>query len=407
MDSIQALLTDTYSLRRAAVVELPEFPTDVLPIVYGDMIGGKNGLVYCPGIVEETNTYLIADHAIVSEANGNTPTFYVDNTEVVPASWTEATTIAGQIVATVTMATSFAGSRIGYRGQGRASLAGTLIENPVSVVEDFLSTFVGVSADDFDRTALETARSRAAAFEYKCAGVIDADRPPSTTISEILACFGGFYYIDPAGKIVIVIDDGTVPALSGTSEHVRSHEFEAMEATWTRADIVNRAAVNYTRNSYDITLQQRFQDSDDGIAAQDSRSVQLHGASGPGSTEAALEFAWCRDGDTIQRVQRVIVARLATPRAKIRTSVPGWRLAHLDVGDHVGFSCDRLFDEYGRRLKNQVGLIEEIAVDCDAIKVDLTFRDTGAYIARAEIADGSVKADGTALAGADRDLRDY
>jgi hypothetical protein len=399
MGSLQALLTDTFSLRRAFVVDAPQYATDFLPLIYGDLTGGKGGLSYCPGIVEATNTYLIADHRIQSAANGNAPTFYADGVVVSPASWTEATTVAGRTAATVTFSTSYAGMRVGYRGRGRASDAGALIENPISMVEDFLTTFVGVDAQDFDRTALESSRALAAALGYKCAGVLDLDRSPATTISEVLACFAGYYFINPAGRIVLVLDDGRVPSLSGTADHIRSSEFEGAEASWSRPEVVNRVAVSFTRNAYDNGLQQKYQDFDDGEDTRDATSIAVHGEAGPGSTESALEFPWARDANSVRTAQRIIVSRLATPRARIRVGVPGWRIAHLDVGDHVGFSWDRLFDGEGRRLKNQVGLIEEIGIDLDALKVDVTLRDTGAWIARAYPADGTSRAGWTGTSG--------
>lgn len=404
--SLQSLLTDTFPLRRAGVVAGPEFETDVLPLVYGDLCGGKGGVSYCPGIVETTFTYLIADHPILSAAAGNSPQFYVDGIETAPASWADSVTVAGRSCSTVTFSASQAGSRIGFRGQGKVS-GGVLITNPIAVVEDFLVNVVGVPAAAFEATALATAKATAARAGYVCAGVLATDRAPGTTISEILACFGGYYYIDPRGQIVVVLDDGRTPDLAGLAGHLRAQEFEQAEATWARSDVVNQAAVNYCYNAYDITLQQKYQATSDGAVTADAASQRLHGPSGPGVTEAAMEFPWARDGDTVQAVQRVIVSRFATPRAKIRVQVPGYRLVHLDVGDYVGFSWPCLRDAQGLPLMNQIGLVEEVAVDGDAPQVALTIRDTGGYIAAAARADGTVQADAEAQAGAARDRRDY
>jgi len=386
--SLQSLLTDVFSLRRASIVAGPEFPTDILPILYGDLIGGKGGVSYCPGIIESTNTYLIADHAIVSAANGNTPTFYSDNVITVPTSWNDNDTVDGRPAATVTFSTSLSGTRVGYRGMGKAT-GGVFLTNPIWVIYDFLTTVVGVSPSDFDSTSLEAAKAKA--YPYACAGILETDRSPASTISEILACFGGYYYIGSNGKLVLVIDDGTTPQMSGLSGHIRSHEFEQAEASWTRADVTNQAAVAYTKNHYDISLQQRFQDIDDGAVTADAASQRVYGASGPGVSEATLEFPWCRDLATVRAVQSVIVYRLATPRARIRVSSPSFRLAHLDVGDHVGFSWPRLSDDLGRPLINQIGIIEEVSINADAPSVDLAIRDTGSYL----------------LNGSVRDRRDY
>jgi hypothetical protein len=93
------------------------------------------------------------------------------------------------------------------------------------------------------------------------------------------------------------------------------------------------------------------------------------------------------------------VSRLATPRARIRMQSPGYRLVHLDVGDHVGFSWPRLYDDQARPLKNQIGLIEEVAVDGDNPQVALTIRDTGAYLSRGQRLDGAEKFGFTSLSG--------
>lgn len=406
--SLQALLTDTYSLRRAAVVDWPEYPTDLLPLIYGNLTGGKGGISYCPGIIETSSTYLIADHAIASATDGNSPTFYVDGVETEPSAWNAADTVGGRTAATVTFAASQAGSRVGYRGMG-AVYGGIHLTNPVSIVEHFLTAFVGLTSADFDSTALAMAKATATRLGYICAGVVDTDRAPGTTVSELLSCFAGYYYISPAGKMVIVIDDGVTPDLPGIPRGavLRAHEMEQAEATWTLGAIVNRCAASYARNAYDISLQQRFQDTDDGMDTQNAASVQLYGARGPGATEAALEWPWVRDAASVQTAQSVIVSRLALPRASLRVASPSFRLAHLKVGQHVVYSWPRLFDEYRRPLVNQIGLIEEVGIDGDTPQVHLTMRDTGAYVSRTYPANGDYTAGGSIQAGSERDRRDY
>ena len=396
--SLQSLLTDTFALRRAWVLPGPEFDTDVLPLVYGNLEGGKGGVGYCPGIVEATNTYEMADHPILSQADGNSPLFYADLILMTPLSWTPSTMVAGRLCATVTFASSLAGTRVGWRGKGKANGA-TLLTNPIDVVVDFLTSHVGVYAEDIEPTAQADARARAERAGYKCAGVLDLDRSPATTISEILSCFGGYYYMSPAGKIVLVIDDGTTPSFPGIADHFPAQYFEGAEATWSRVDVVNQAAVSYAKNSYNVTLTQRYQEADDGVATKDTQSQLIHGPGGPGVTEPPLEFPWVRDAASVRTTQAVIVGRLGTPRARIRLQAPTYGPVHLDVGDYVGFSWPRLSDEQGQPLKNQIGIVEEIAIDGDTPKVDFTIRDTGAYLAQARRLDGTSKWGFTSLSG--------
>jgi hypothetical protein len=406
MPTVQSRLADTLTLGRAFVFSSPEFPTDVLPIVYGDLSGGAGGISYCPCIDTAAHKYLIADHAVLAAADGNSPTFYVDRVATSPASWTHSEAVNGRTVATVTFGSTQAGKRIGFRGKGKASGA-TLIENPVTVMEDFLRSHAGLASADLDSDALEAARAVAAAQGYACAGILDLDRSPAATLAEMLACFAGLYYVSAEGKLVLRLDDGAGVGASRVAMHLAARDFERAVASHRRGDLVNQVAVLYQRNHYDIALQQRFQGWEDGTTTKHAASQSLHGVLGPGYTEATLEWPWVRALATVQAVQAVIVARRATSRPRLRTTVPGYRAGHLDVGDFVGFSWPRLYDDYQRALKNQVGVIEALGLDLDEQAVEITLRDLGAHLTTTYPADGTVTADGSKLAGAERDQRDY
>jgi len=89
----------------------------------------------------------------------------------------------------------------------------------------------------------------------------------------------------------------------------------------------------------------------------------------------------------VRAAQTAIVARLATARARIQFMAPNFRYVHFDVGDYVGYSCDWLFDRMGRRLRNQIGLVEELGIGLDGPDHEIIVRDTGAFITDAGLRD--------------------
>ena len=404
--TLQSQLSDTFTLRKAFYAAAPEFPTDVLPIGYGALTGGSGGISYCPCIDTAANKHLIFDHAIVDAGHGNSPTFYTDRVPIAPTSWNAADTVGGRTAATVTFGASQVGKRVGYRGMGACDIAGAMITNPIAVLSHFLA-LVGTAVADIEATALANAQARAGTLAYLCAGILATDRSAGTTVSEILSCFGGCYFVNADGKLVVLIDDGRIPGLQGLACHVAAQYFERAEATLDRAEIVNQVAVEYCYNGYDITLQANYQAYDDGTITKSATSQSLHGPQGPGSTTGVLSFPWCRDLTSVRTVQGIIVSRLGFPRIKVRASLEHLLAAHVDPGDYVGWSWPRLYDGQGRPLKNQIGTVEQIELDCDQAVSTLFIRDTGAALSRAWPLDGSWALGGSKSFGAERDMWDY
>ena len=237
--------------------------------------------------------------------------------------------------------------------------------------------------------------------------MLSLDRSAGTTLSEILACFAGCYFVNADGKLVVLIDDGRIPGLQGLACHVPERSFERAEATMDRTEIVNQIAVEYAFNNYDTTLQANYQAYDDGSATKSATSQSLHGPQGPGSTTTVLSFPWCRDLTSVRTVQGIIVSRLGFPRIKVKASLEHFLAAHVDPGDFVGWSWPRLYDGQGRALKNQIGTVEQLELDCDQAVSTLLIRDTGAALARAWPLDGSWFLGGSKSLGSERDMLDY
>lgn len=408
MPTLQERMANTLTLRRAAIATNPEVPTDLLPVLFGNHTGLSGGVSYCPCIDIDTFTYLISDSAVVSEALGNSPTFYVDGAVITPASWRADDSLDGRTVSTVTFAASQLGMRIGYCGQGTVGGDSLVISNPIEVAVHILTALCGILAAEIDPSARVLAKTRAAALGYQCAGILDFDRAPSLIVTEMLAGFLATYVIGGDNRILFRLDDGRRPEIRGLSGHVRSQDLATARAVWKLEDVVNQVAVDYCRQTYNPDIV-AYQEHDDGDATKDAASQSAYGALGPGQTTPVMESPWCRDQASVATMQGILIGRLGTPRPVITLWSPDFSLVHVTPGneDHVGYSWPILRDEKNRPLVNQIALVESIGIDCDGMGVELVLRDTGAYLTLDTAFDGTWAFDGVATFGGERDRRDY
>jgi hypothetical protein len=406
MSVTPTILQDTWSLRLAAVYSDPEYPTDRLPYVYGDIAGGSGGVVYCPCIDTVNYRYLISDAPIVAAPSA---TIYADSAVVAPADYTltpDWTDGAGRHVAVVTFIASRAGQRIGYRGKGIKDAGGALIASPLAIAYDLLVRR-GVASADIDATSYAQAVAKAAAQGYIAAGALEDDRSLSYTLAELLGPFLAAVVLLPDRTVGFRIEVGGLPADGAVAHHFDRATLSDVTVVYDRSNVINHAAIEYCRNGYDIGLQQEYQARDDGSTTADAASQIAHGAMGPGKTDAAIRARWVRDLTTVRAIQAVMVGLWAQPRALMSFRDDAWRASHLEVGDLAGWSWDWLYDPDGHPLRNQLVTLQRVAPDPRGRMVRCVAMDTGYYMTRAHPADGTILPDGATMAGGDRDRRDY
>ncbi len=184
-----ALLNDPFILPRTGRYASPDSEAAVLPVVYGDLTDGVSGIWELP-LIDTTpgaRVFAFAGHPVLSVADGNSVTLYDGAGVVIPGgnyTFNEDDDRESKGRIATCAFTMDPTTPVTARGKGKAAGA-TLIENPATIVEDFLLNVAGLgtqTSDIFDTTALEDARERAAASAYKAAGVIAEDVTPGSAI---------------------------------------------------------------------------------------------------------------------------------------------------------------------------------------------------------------------------------
>ena len=328
-------LQDTYSLGRAWQYANPRTATEYLPIVYGDIKGGNYGLWNCPCIDTVNFYYLIADHIILSAANGNVFTVYdKDGAAIDSAGYTivdDHTDENSKHVAII----NFTGDQvltepISIRCKGKNDGA-ALIENPVTILEDFVINFAGGASIDFDAFALQKAKD--VCTDYKAAGLITGDRSIGTTLSEILYSFHGEWWKNNQDDIVLQMN--TTNQVYDWKGELLERNIKNLSATRDEKNLCNIAEVQYAWN-YKL---HKYEAGDSGSSTADQLSRNIHG-----DKIKTFDFKWCRDATTIAVVQAIIIKRLKDPIWIIRFDEVTLRNLHFEKGDFVLLNHSTLYD---------------------------------------------------------------
>jgi len=328
-------LQDTYSLGRAWRYANPRMPTDYLPAVYGDIKGGNYGLWNCPCIDTVNFYYLIADHTILSAGNGNDFTVYnYANVAIDSAGYTivdDHTDENGAHVAIINFTDDQAlNELISIRCKGKNDGA-ALIENPVTILEDFVVNLAGGASADFDAFALQKAKD--VCTDYKAAGLITGDSSIGTTLSEILYSFHGEWWKNHQDNIVIQMN--TTDQVYAWKGELLERNIKKLSATRDEKNLCNIAEVQYAWN-YKLF---KYEEGDDGSSTADQLSRNVHG-----DKIKTFDFKWCRDATTIAAVQAIIINRLKDPIWMIRFDEVTLRNLHFEKGDFVLLNHSTLYD---------------------------------------------------------------
>ena len=280
----------------------------------------------------------------------------------------------------------------------------TLIENPVTQIEDFVTVHGAFSAGILNTTFLEESRSRASS--YKGAGAIREDISAAEFIQKILRNFLGRFRIGKDRQIELKIELGFGAAKipEAMAAHLPPSRLGAeVRAERRRDEVMNRPASDYRFNYADSA----FTGHDDGTTKRNLFSEALHGVRTP--REGRYRMDWIRDLATLRTVQEIFVSLFKDGSRVIEYTDSTLRgYLPLEVEDFVGFSSDFLKDDKAALLKNQIIKVIGKTVDLQGQRIALRLLDTGVFLTAAgKLADGSVIADGSEMAGGAKDTTRY
>lgn len=376
-----ALLDDTFYLPRASSYINPLSTADLLPIVYGDLTDGDEGIWVLPCIDTVHFVYCYACHPVLTD---QTPVIYSAGTLVDPANYTfnssdyfeppdppPAIHLSSDNIATVTFTSDQGDNVVTARGKGKVFLpidltGEQLINNVVDIVWDFLSLHNDFTESIFEASKKAQAKQIFLGWAYQAAGVIHQDGKIWDIITSMMNSFLGSAYLNGAGKLVLEIDDGTIDQYSaGTPPVLPKQETTLTGSDLRLVNVVNQCPAHYGY-SY---LYGQFRHSTDTSAHADGISQGVYGIRKPNQPH---QFYWCRDLDTVHLVQDTIVGKFCTPLYEIEIEDITLKRMHVDVGDAITYSAETLYGQDGLPLIDSIWRVISVRPDFGAGKI--TFR---------------------------------
>lgn len=398
-------LTAQIPLKRAWDYSAPRRPSQVLPLVWGDLTsGGSGGLWSAVCLDTGSYVYALAGHPLRSLEAGNSVTLYDQDGQVIaPEDYALnlAHDFQGQgVIATATFSAEAREKEpITVRAQGRADGDGALITNPVDIAADLLLSLAGAAAADLEATSFSRARARSAALGYVAAGLLDSARSLGEALTELLSSFLGSWWQGGDGRLKVYLDLGAGSLVEGELAcSLREGDLSQVNVAAKLSEMVNRAQVHF---AYNYALGE-YEAGFDGLATQDLRAQGLYGLAA-----STLELKWVRQAAVAATISGRLVELLGRPRRVITCRENALCNIPLEKGDAALLSVSWLSDQEGRPLKNQIVRVLGLEPDLDAGALNYTLLDTGFYKTKAYPADGAALADGACLAGGARDRADY
>ena len=398
-------LSDTFYLKRAGSYSNPLNSNAHLPIIYGDLSDGISGNWICPCLNATDWVYAFAGHEVLSVANGNSIVIYEDGLVLtgggVDYTFDELNDYEGHgNIAIIDMINPKLNAVITATGSGKPTTTGgaTLMENIIDIANDFLTVENDFTSSLYESTTKATAALIFMAQSYKAAGCIVKDVAIWQTIINMMSSFLGSAYINGEGELVLDIDINTIPL--GAVNIIMKGDAYLTDTKIKRDNIINQCPCNY---AYDYVTGE-FRSHTDASAHTDASSQGVFGIRTPNTP---YQFYWCRDLTSVQLVQDYIVAKLKDPIYEIEITAITQKQVGLDIGDYFAYSIDSLYGQDGIQLLNQYW--KTISVRPDYAKNKIVFRalQTAFYITIAYLADGTYDADGSILAGNNRDSTVY
>ncbi len=388
------------SLRRASAYTDPGDPAAIIPDVYGDFsAGGVAGPIPAMLINKAGYVYAAAGHAVQSidaVYDGVTlKTAGVDYTATVASNYEGQGTIA--IIDFVAQPTG----AVTWRGVGKAVAA-----NPITQLEDLLATRAGAVAGDYVTASLEAARSAAAVLGYTTAWVVADDQPVSSWIMEfLLNVYGGWSQTGDRRIALWLEGDAWEP--SDLAANVVAHRDcvdgdDGVKMVGTERDLCNALTVYYLYNWALGQPSSRLTDLSDDVSVnaygEVRKSVTLRG-----HRVAAQVRTWA------PRFFGVAAARTRVEGAVVTFDTKDARLAHVTVGDRIGFSWSwGPAREEGHSFVNEVlrviGLTHSFSTQPRAAVTALCL---GRYVVLAVLFDADVLYDAEVSFGGGRDTSEW
>jgi hypothetical protein len=373
-------LSDTFILPKTDRYTNPDRAGDDIPYVYGDMTtNSTGGVISCPYIDTSNYVYALAAHAIKTVANGNTISIYVDG-DLQSSGYTinESNDYESQgTIATVTFDAEKT-DEVTAKFQGKLDSDGDLIENPIEIIEDWLTEMDIDNAKE--TTAFAIAKELATDQSFTAAGVMFQDQSPAYWLTNLLSSFLGDWYVNNENKLVVTLD------VTGQNQYniagwLDEWVYSDLSLTQRVENICNQAVINYAPSfshrdrRFKEGVRTAFDGYDDGDSSKDVSSQNQYGV----IKGEPFNLWWIRADAVATTVQARIIERFKNPVWLMKVVENRLNNYHCEQGEYIVGSCHILNDENNLAMKNQIWRILEIERQLNTQSLRLLLQDTGSW----------------------------
>ncbi len=350
---------------------------DCLPLVYGVSFGPWK----MPLIDVTNHVYCVAGHPISSGGGSGDPiTVYVNGEQSSSGNWTcNVNNSSYSNCATVTFTSNIPGPSdlvtvIGNGKDDNGDGTGSIFDNPIDVIDDFLTNEAGLSF-----TWHETAKVRARAVcddqGYGIGGTLCADINIWSLLQAMVGQFLGSVFIDINGYLVVDFETNDLPA--SQVEIISKSDIRFVSAEQRLADVINsltcRWYPNHVTGEWENTALE-----------EKSESVAVYG-----TRSAIFDFPWENGGHNT--VRDLILAKFAAPLWRVTfRDLSLKRLGKVDVGDYVAATFERLYGSDNNPMINQIFKVLGVRPDLGKGYIEFDVLDTGQYMESAGARDTTV-----------------
>jgi hypothetical protein len=382
-------ITDNIVLPTTSRYTNPAQTGTPLPLVYGDMTENSTfGAWVAPCINQAAFVYCFAGWAVLSS---QTPSVFIDNIAVTNFSFNATHNYESQgIIATLTFDAAVTGN-VTVKGKGKLNSAGALITNPIDILSDLYAYAAAqnIKLPGKKNSAWSVAQNAAAIQAYTGAGIIIADNSYAFWLTKILSEFIGEWWTSGEGFLFIRLDTSIFkPADAAGFLWQRAYASSPIMRR-NYANIYNQVTANYAvtltdiDKRYKIDAQAGFYKLDTGAATASLPSQRKYGVK-----FLYRNYEWVRNTATVTALQTRLVEIYAQPIRLFEVTEQGVHNIHVEQGDYIGFSWERLKDKNGLPLRNQICRVVSKSINMDALSIAWELIDTGAFVTEPAFWDG-------------------
>ena len=353
----------------------------ILPLPYGNLNENSgSGVWACPCIDTANYVYCVAGWPVLSVANGNTVIVFVDGVfTAVGYTFDENNNYEGRgAIATLTFAADQGDATITVMCHGKETSvgSGTIIENPIDIVEDWVDYAVGLTSNvtwQKDETSFSEAWVDAENAGYVGAGVIQANNPIGFWIQTMLNPFLGSYKFGSGGTLQVFLYIGFQ---SEIQDQIDEHEAISLKVKEDETNILNRIIVNfavsYTQND------RRFKEGSNAYYfLTEDRSSTTTSTDDYGEHAKTFNFDWCRRIQNVRDVIDLILERYELPEFLVNYEGQDFKMVPLETGDHIEGSLSLIRNNENEVIENLPFVIREKTHNLDEFTTQMALESVG------------------------------